>query len=124
MPLEIVWCCVVACLWGITNALLKEGASGVDKVQCEGKIKQILYEIRYLVLNWRYTVPFLINQAGSLLYFWTLSTANLSVAVPLTNSLTLVIATLVGKVLGEKTGGPSLYIGIILILTGVTISAS
>lgn len=103
---------------------MKQGTSGVEKIHSDSAIKQFCYEIKYLILNWRYSLPFVINQSGSVLYFWTLSTASLSIAVPLTNALTLVVATLVGKALGEKTGGLYLYLGIVLILIGVIISSS
>lgn len=123
MSSEVVWCCLVACLWGVTNALMKQGTSGVERIRSDSKIKQIFCEIKYLILNWKYFIPFLINQAGSILYFWILSTATLSIVVPFTNSLTLVVATLFGKALGEVTGGFYLYLGITLILVGVAISS-
>lgn len=103
---------------------MKQGTSGVEKINSDSKVKQLFYEIKYLVLNWKYSLPFLVNQSGSVLYFWTLSTASLSIAVPLTNALTLVVATVVGKALGEQTGGVYLYFGIVLILIGVVISSS
>lgn len=127
---ETFWCIAVALLWGCTNPLMKRGASGVEKVSSEspldkqkGLILKTLLELQYLVFNWRYTLPFLINQGGSVLYYWTLSTATLSVAVPLTNACTLVITVLVGKLLGEKSEGPVLYIGVVLVFVGIAITS-
>lgn len=47
-------------------------------------------------------IPFLVNQCGSLLYVATLQTADLSLAVPVTNSLTFVVTAMAGWVLGEE----------------------
>lgn len=49
----------------------------------------------------QYLIPFLLNQCGSVVYYLTLASADLSVAVPITNSLTMIITTLTGKLLGE-----------------------
>ncbi|KPP57823.1 hypothetical protein Z043_124413, partial [Scleropages formosus] len=48
-----------------------------------------------------YLVPFLLNQSGSLIYYLTLASADLSLAVPLTNSLTFLFTLLGGALLGE-----------------------
>lgn len=120
---QTFWCFLVAVVWGVTNPLMKIGTSGIERVQGTNWISKVLLELKYLALNWKYSVPFVLNQLGSLLYYWTLSTANLSIAVPLTNSLTLVIATVIGKALGEPTGGLYLYLGVVLILSGVLVSS-
>lgn len=89
-----------------------------------GFLSRSFSELKFLFYNWKYTVPFLINQSGSVLYYWTLSSATLSVAVPLTNALTLTITVLVGKLLGEKAGGPLLYLGVALVFLGIAITNS
>lgn len=103
---------------------MKRGTEGIDVVVKESQLKQVLFELKYLILNWKYYVPFLINQFGSVLYYWTLSTANLSVAVPLTNSLTFLIASVTGQLLGERVSGPYFYLGVFLILSGTFISTT
>ncbi|KFP86374.1 Transmembrane protein 234, partial [Apaloderma vittatum] len=50
-------------------------------------------------------VPFLLNQSGSLLFYLTLASTDLSVAVPLCNSLALIVTLVTGKILGEDIGG-------------------
>lgn len=127
---EALYCVVVALLWGCTNPLMKQGSAGVETVSTSSTsststpnlFRRTISELLYLVSNWRYTVPFLINQSGSVLYYWALSSTTLSVAVPLTNSLTLVITVLVGKLLGEKSQGSLLYLGIILVFIGIGIT--
>ncbi|KFU91823.1 Transmembrane protein 234, partial [Chaetura pelagica] len=50
-------------------------------------------------------VPFLLNQGGSLLFYLTLASTDLSLAVPLCNSLALIITVVTGRLLGEDIGG-------------------
>uniref|UniRef100_A0A8C0ELK1 Transmembrane protein 234 n=1 Tax=Bubo bubo TaxID=30461 RepID=A0A8C0ELK1_BUBBB len=52
-------------------------------------------------------VPFLLNQGGSLLFYLTLASADLSLAVPLCNSLALIVTLVTGSILGEDFGGKS-----------------
>lgn len=44
---------ITALLWGVTNVLIKKGSSGINKVQADNKIVQILLEIKFLFLNWK-----------------------------------------------------------------------
>lgn len=50
----------------------------------------------------QYIVPFLVNQCGSLLYVFALGTTDLSLAVPVTNSLTFVFTAITGWLKGEE----------------------
>ena len=49
----------------------------------------------------QYMGPFLINQLGSILYYFTLQNVDLSLAVPVVNSLTFLFTALSGRILGE-----------------------
>lgn len=44
---------VTALLWGVTNVLIKKSSIGINKVQADNKLAQILLEIKFLVLNWK-----------------------------------------------------------------------
>uniref|UniRef100_A0A8B9S467 Transmembrane protein 234 n=1 Tax=Apteryx owenii TaxID=8824 RepID=A0A8B9S467_APTOW len=96
---------LVAVLWGSTGPFLRTGAAGLEQVQGQGRLRQLLAEIRFLGLNYKYVVPFLLNQCGSLLFYLTLASTDLSLAVPLCNSLALIATLVTGKILGEDTGG-------------------
>jgi hypothetical protein len=50
--------------------------------------------------NWRFSVPFLVNQSGSLLYFWLLGSAEISMAVPICNALTFIFTALAARLMG------------------------
>ncbi|NXJ84959.1 TM234 protein, partial [Trogon melanurus] len=66
-------------------------------------------------------VPFLLNQSGSLLFYLTLASTDLSVAVPLCNSLALIVTLVTGKILGEDIGGKRAVAGMLLTVLGVTL---
>ncbi|KFV93742.1 Transmembrane protein 234 [Fulmarus glacialis] len=62
-------------------------------------------------------VPFLLNQGGSVLFYLTLASADLSLAVPLCNSLALIVTLVTGRMLGEDIGGKRM----LLTVLGVTL---
>ncbi|XP_048469149.1 transmembrane protein 234 isoform X3 [Rhincodon typus] len=69
-------CCLllVALLWGGTNPFLKKGTEGIEKVKSRNIVIQLFAEIKFLFLNYKYLVPFLLNQSGSVIYYYTLAT--------------------------------------------------
>ncbi|NWW50722.1 TM234 protein, partial [Pedionomus torquatus] len=66
-------------------------------------------------------VPFLLNQGGSLLFYLTLASADLSLAVPLCNSLALIVTLVTGRILGEDIGGKRAVVGMLLTVLGVAL---
>ncbi|KAJ8385544.1 hypothetical protein AAFF_G00184980 [Aldrovandia affinis] len=78
-------------------------------------------ELKFLFLNVKYLLPFLLNQSGSLVYYLTLATTDLSLAVPVANSLTFLFTILTGKLLGEDIGGKGAVLGMCLTTLGVTL---
>ncbi|KOC69795.1 Transmembrane protein 234 like protein, partial [Habropoda laboriosa] len=68
-----------------------------------------------------YIIPFIINQSGSVLYFLILSNTDISLAVPVTNSLTFVITAITGWILGEEKIHRNTYIGMVLIMIGTVL---
>ncbi|NXT27323.1 TM234 protein, partial [Syrrhaptes paradoxus] len=69
-------------------------------------------------------VPFLLNQSGSLLFYLTLASADLSLAVPLCNSLALIVTVVTGRMLGEDIGGKRAVAGMLLAVVGVALCAA
>ncbi|XP_026864071.2 transmembrane protein 234 isoform X1 [Electrophorus electricus] len=110
----------VAALWGATNPFLKKGTEGIEHVGKGSKVSQFLAEVKFLFLNTKYLLPFLLNQSGSVMFYVTLSTTELSVAVPVVNSLSFLFTLLTGKLLGEDFGGERAVLGMVLTMVGVT----
>uniref|UniRef100_A0AAX7SUJ5 Transmembrane protein 234 n=1 Tax=Astatotilapia calliptera TaxID=8154 RepID=A0AAX7SUJ5_ASTCA len=117
---ELLSLLLVSVLWGCTNPFLKRGTEGIENVTKTSKVAQLLAELRFLFLNIKYLVPFLLNQSGSVVYYYTLSTTELSFAVPVANSLTLLCTLLTGKFLGEEIGGKPV-VGMFLTMAGITL---
>ncbi|XP_042194694.1 transmembrane protein 234 isoform X2 [Callorhinchus milii] len=116
-------CCLllVALLWGGTNPFLKKGTEGIEKVKTGNMVTQVLAEMKFLFLNYKYLMPFLLNQSGSVVYYFTLASTDLSLAVLLSNSLTFLCTLLTGKLLGEDIGGKQAVAGMVLTTLGVTL---
>ncbi|XP_050182371.1 transmembrane protein 234 [Myiozetetes cayanensis] len=112
---------LVAVLWGGSSPFLRAGAAGMEDVRGRGRLGQLLAEIRFLGLNCKYMGPFLLNQGGSLLFYLTLASTDLSLAVPLCNSLALVVTLLTGRILGEDVGGKRAVAGMLLTILGVSL---
>lgn len=112
---------LVAALWGGTQPLLKRASSGLQQVHERTWARQLLQEMKTLFLNTEYLIPFLLNQSGSLLYYLTLASTDLTLAVPICNSLAIVFTLIVGKVLGEDIGGKEAVAGMALTTAGITL---
>ncbi|KAM8787906.1 transmembrane protein 234 isoform 3-T3 [Rhynchonycteris naso] len=77
--------------------------------------------MKTLFLNIEYLIPFFFNQCGSLLYYLTLASTDLTLAVPISNSLSIIFTLIVGKVLGEDIGGKRTFAGMVLTMAGITL---
>ena len=119
--LNMICMLAVSMVWGCSNPFLKRGSEGVCKVHGTNLLHQLLLEIRFLATNCGYTIPFAINQIGSLLYYLTVAKLDISLAVPIVNSLTVLFTTLVGALLGESLRSGRNYIGMVLVLAGVAL---
>ncbi|XP_045715107.1 transmembrane protein 234 [Phyllostomus hastatus] len=112
---------LVAALWGGTQPLLKRASSRLQPVHERTWVRQLMQEMKTLFLNIEYLVPFFLNQCGSLLYYLTLASTDLTLAVPISNSLSIVFTLVVGKVLGEDIGGKRTFAGMVLTTAGITL---
>ncbi|XP_066431111.1 transmembrane protein 234 [Eleutherodactylus coqui] len=118
---DVLCLLLVAILWGVTNPFLRRGAEGVERVKVEGRVWKLLYEAKFLLCNYRYVIPFLLNQSGSAVFYLTLASTDLSLAVPVCNSLALVFTMVTGKILGEDIGGKGAFLGLLLTTLGISI---
>ncbi|ORZ03088.1 hypothetical protein BCR43DRAFT_482722 [Syncephalastrum racemosum] len=111
----------VAFLWGSTNPLIKSGTAGLDAVSRQypnGGIQKWLAEICFLLTRPKYIVPLALNLSGSVVYYYTLGKSDMSLAVPVTNSLTFIFSLVTGFLLGEELGGKDTWLGMLLIIVG------
>ncbi|XP_041985265.1 transmembrane protein 234 homolog [Aricia agestis] len=106
-------------LWGCTNPFIRQGTKGLRSVKSKTWVGQAAAEVTFLLGNWKYVVPWLVNQSGSLVYLAAVQRAPLSLAVPVANSLAFAFTALTDAVVGteEPLDGVSM-IGVGLIALG------
>lgn len=112
---------IVGFLWGATNPLIKRGSIGIDSIQASNKLTKIFLEIKFLIFRWQYSIPFLLNQCGSVLYVFALQESELSLAVPISNSCSFLFTALMAMILGEQVPSRNSFIGMALIAMGISI---
>ena len=115
------WLVAVAIVWGSTNPLMKKGSAGIENITHKNRIMQQMLEIKFLICKWQYVLAFLLNQSGSVLYYFTLSQSDISLAVPITNSMTFLVTGLVGRLMGERLSSRWTYVGMAMVLSGVAL---
>ncbi|KAH8384889.1 hypothetical protein KR093_011429 [Drosophila rubida] len=117
--LTIVQLLTVGLLWGVTNPFIRLGSQGIESITDSGsRYRNFLAELRMIGSRLSYWIPFGLNQCGSLLYVWTLQSANITIAVPVANSLSFVFTAITGYLLGEQQPGKNIIIGTLLICFG------
>ncbi|XP_067627429.1 transmembrane protein 234 homolog [Eurosta solidaginis] len=108
----------VGLLWGATNPFIRRGSTGIANVNTGSRWRNLWLELCMIGTRLQYWIPFLLNQLGSILYVWTLQYTNITIAVPVANSLSFAFTAITGYLLGEKLPGKSLIIGTVLVSFG------
>eukprot|EP00747_Dinoflagellata_sp_TGD_P165259 gnl/TRDRNA2_/TRDRNA2_186303_c0_seq1.p1 gnl/TRDRNA2_/TRDRNA2_186303_c0~~gnl/TRDRNA2_/TRDRNA2_186303_c0_seq1.p1 ORF type:complete len:147 (+),score=17.98 gnl/TRDRNA2_/TRDRNA2_186303_c0_seq1:128-568(+) len=120
--------CAVGTLWGATNPFLREGAQSADgtngctasdtersgeaQVQDSGSLpKRVLAQLFRAFARWRFLAPFLLNQLGSVLYYYLLGEHPISVAVPAANSIAFAVTAVVEQWRGGVLPNPVALLG-------------
>ncbi|KAK6035763.1 hypothetical protein COOONC_26732 [Cooperia oncophora] len=62
-----------------------------------------IIDLTNLFLNWRFSIPFIVNQTASILFVMLVSRFPVSVVVPCVNALQFVFTAVTGHVIGEYT---------------------
>ena len=108
---------IVGALWGITNPLIKNGTKNDTKNN-----NSLLETLLNLISNPRAFIPMMINQLGSVMFYYLLSTEDLSSSVIICNSLTFCFTGITAWYLGEVVNSPiKLIIGIIFVMFGIAL---
>ncbi|XP_025424848.1 transmembrane protein 234 homolog [Sipha flava] len=106
---------IVGILWGGTNPFLKAATNKVKR----NKGLNFISEVTDHLTNWNYLVPFIINQCGSLLFYFTLKYSDISLAVPIANGVSFVSTSIVGTLIGEEKPKFRTMMGILFLLFGI-----
>ncbi|XP_027343783.1 transmembrane protein 234 homolog [Abrus precatorius] len=120
----------VGVVWGATNAMMHRGAllweealkSSAKPHPHSTLAQKFLISLgnwMKLLSIWQYSIPFLINLSASATFFYILSDAPLSLAVPVTNATTFAATAIFAILLGEHTHLPRAFFGTALIVLGL-----
>ena len=111
----------VGILWGVTNPFIKRAAATktTAAVPPTGN-KSHLSTLRHFCTEPKIFVPFLVNQTGSLVFYYLLSKEPVSRTAPICNAITFTFTALTGYVfLKEEIRSPILLaIGSLLVVLG------
>lgn len=125
---------LVGAFWGCTNPLMRKGfadTKSYKETDIEGKVnkensgsggvkKTFIKEKLILLANTKVWLPYLINQLGSVLYYKTLASSNLTLSVPICNATAMVFSSITSAILGERVNQPGrAALGVIFVLLGV-----
>ncbi|KAK5108680.1 hypothetical protein LTR62_008085 [Meristemomyces frigidus] len=126
---------IVGACWGLTTPFMRRAALAKDKNPTmprpvltdpqtswlKRKVLGIFYTVVDLLKNPAYAVPLLLNVTGSVWFFLLIGQAELSLTVPITNSLAFLFTVLgewyaEGKVISRDT-----WIGMAFVLGGIAL---
>jgi multidrug transporter EmrE-like cation transporter len=113
-----------ALTWGVTNPFIKRASMHSISQQPSTKEKTFFSNLYSLFTSWRYILVQLINWSGSVLFLVALGKTDITIAVPITNSLTFVFTELTDTWIlksQERKDKVGLYFGIVLVLIGIAI---
>ena len=85
------------------------------------KLVELFLKVKWLLANPSFFIPFLINQSGSVLNYYSLKIYDLSIAVPVVNALTLLVTILTGSILMREKMSKSQFFGLGFISIGVAL---
>jgi hypothetical protein len=121
-PIQVANVVTVCVLWGCTNPFLRRGSMENDNSQDKSEKMTTCQWFISLWSSWQFILPFLLNQAGSAFYAILLGQMDLTLALPLCNSLAFVLTAVTGYFLGEKVESPLiLCLGTACVLSGTAL---
>ncbi|KAI6179545.1 DnaJ-like protein subfamily C member 10 [Aphelenchoides besseyi] len=116
---------ILALIWGFTNPWMANASRKQTKKSgsTSTKVNWLLRPIHDLICifrNWRFIVPFIINQSASLFFLKFVIESDLSKAVCTVNSLTLFFTALFGRLFfNEQMNISRLFLGSIFVFSGL-----
>jgi len=114
---------LVGILWGSTNYLIElyyydyETDNTVNKY-----FFQRIYS--YVIRNFRPIIFFILNQLGSILFYFCLGSISLSLTVVISNSVSFITSMLCEKIHKNKKFSKDYYLGLGLVLIGISLCFS
>ncbi|XP_065201471.1 transmembrane protein 234 homolog isoform X1 [Planococcus citri] len=99
---SILWLTLVGLLWGGTNPVVKLTSNGIASITGRSKFHTFILQIKFLCVNWKFLVALILNQMGSVVYYFALQFNSLSLCVPVANSSALLCTVISSWLFDEK----------------------
>lgn len=115
---SVVLIVLSAVLWGSTDACMKYFTPAADNKKLSSTWVSLFVA---LLSTPSYLICLLVNQLGSLVYYYTLAIAPLSLVNPVVNTGKVLVNVLVGRALGEGKFSLKKLLGLSLLLTGIVL---
>ncbi|KAI1287670.1 putative transmembrane protein [Halotydeus destructor] len=114
----------VSAIWGLSTPFLRKQSKGIENVRDPNRnwFYNFYKELRFLVTNYKYLAAFLTNQLGSILFVFALGMFDLSLVVPLVNSMTFIFVFIGDLLLHEAKLDKLTFSGVFLIASGIAVS--
>jgi drug/metabolite transporter (DMT)-like permease len=115
----------VGILWGCSNPFIKQAqAESQQPGGSESAAPSMFESLKAFITNPRILFPYFVNQSGSLVYYYLLSSEPMSRAGPICNSLTFLFTALTGYFFfHEEVRNPGLlFLGVAIVVAGVIVS--
>lgn len=119
---------LAAILWGVTNPLLKRYTAGFADTETVATKKKAdesgggggaLRDIKFLLQRPKYLITQATNLSGTVVFFWSLRTIDVSIAAVVANALTLVITCIVSAMIGDSKLSAKGMLGIVFVMIGL-----
>ena len=113
----LLWvsCVLVSLVWGFTNCLLKRYSKGISESS---------NDLLFLLKRWKYLCSLCANLCGSVLFYVLLKDHDVSIVVPLVNTLTFATTTVFGVLFFHEKVSTQALSGLALIAVGITLMTS
>ncbi|QDS67955.1 hypothetical protein FKW77_008969 [Venturia effusa] len=122
----------VGLAWGFTTPFMRKAAiisKPISRPQLEDpnssypmrKLLGMWYAIYDLIARPAYSIPLLLNLSGSVWFFLLVGQAELSLTVPITNSLAFLFTVLGEWCVDGKAVSKDTWLGMVFVLTGIAL---
>ncbi|EHL00407.1 integral membrane protein [Glarea lozoyensis ATCC 20868] len=125
---------IVGLAWGFTTPFIRRAAvhhnppahpilqrPSIKSSWLRTKIYSTFFGVTDLLRNWRYALPLVINLTGSIWFFLLIGKAELSLMVPIVNTLAFLFTVLGEWWVERKVIGRDTWIGMTLSLIGIAL---
>lgn len=106
-------------LWGCTNPLLKYYSRGIMRNNAGGDAWS---DAKFLLSRPLYLLSLAANMLGSLAFYMAMKDLNVSVVAPVVNAMTFVVTGVVGAMFFGEPLTVHMWLGMMLVLAGVTVA--